>query len=519
MRHSGIGGLTALAVVAILVFAQAGGESDAHGTGIDVNSTDDRADVLPGDGICADGIGLCTLRAAVMEANAQLGPNEIHLPAGTYVLSLAGAGEDAAATGDLDFIDATTLIGAGAATTIIDGAGLDRVLHNTVLPGVTNPPEVAVSGVTLGNGGGDLSLGGAVYNAGRMRLTEVAVEESAADFFGGGIENDGSMTVERSTIGPGNGAEYGGGIFNFGELEITDTTIDGNDAGNQGGGMYNFGESSIAGSTFSGNDAVTDGGGVVNDGGVMEIVNSTISGNQAGMRGGGLANGGVTPGFRLPGPAVHGIPAHLDTLNVTIAHNSAAEGGNFVHVEGSTATLKNSLIANPSQGGDCSGAPFTSAGHNLDSDGTCGFGSAGDLSSVGPVIEPLAENGGATATHLIRGGSPAIDAGDDTPCPAVDQRSFTRPWDANGDGAARCDIGAVELHLISEPPPVPCPAAGQPCPPTPVIPTPTAFAPIELPRTGGEGAPPNPMPLAASAVALPALAGIVWLARRVFTQH
>ena len=44
---------------------------------------------------------VCTLRAAVMEANDHEGDDTIMLPAGTYTLSNMGAGEDAAKTGDL----------------------------------------------------------------------------------------------------------------------------------------------------------------------------------------------------------------------------------------------------------------------------------------------------------------------------------------------------------------------------------------------------------------------------------
>jgi len=55
-----------------------------------VNSTDDAVDANIGDGICATASGFCTLRAAVQEANAHLGPDVISLPAGTYTLAIAG---------------------------------------------------------------------------------------------------------------------------------------------------------------------------------------------------------------------------------------------------------------------------------------------------------------------------------------------------------------------------------------------------------------------------------------------
>src|SRR3954467_10517108 len=49
-----------------------------------------------------DAAGNITLRSAIMAANATPGADHIHLPAGIYTRSLAGAGEDHAASGDLD---------------------------------------------------------------------------------------------------------------------------------------------------------------------------------------------------------------------------------------------------------------------------------------------------------------------------------------------------------------------------------------------------------------------------------
>lgn len=94
-----------------------------------VNTTADTVDANPGDGICADSGGQCSLRAAISEANAWPGADTITLPAGTYLLTLAGASEDANATGDLDITSDITINGAGAASTIIDANQLDRVLQ------------------------------------------------------------------------------------------------------------------------------------------------------------------------------------------------------------------------------------------------------------------------------------------------------------------------------------------------------------------------------------------------------
>ena len=57
------------------------------------------------------------------------GADTITLPSGIYTLSIAGADEQAAKTGDLDITDDLTISGAVEATTIVDGGGLDRVFE------------------------------------------------------------------------------------------------------------------------------------------------------------------------------------------------------------------------------------------------------------------------------------------------------------------------------------------------------------------------------------------------------
>src|SRR5207249_8949703 len=99
----------------------------------------------------ADVGGFTSLRAAIMEANTTAGADQIVLPAGTYNLTIAGADEDFAASGDLDITDSLTITGAGAATTIIDAStipGGDRVLD---ILGAINV-NLANLTVTGGNG-------------------------------------------------------------------------------------------------------------------------------------------------------------------------------------------------------------------------------------------------------------------------------------------------------------------------------------------------------------------------------
>ncbi len=118
-----------LSILAVL-FLQVGIVPAAAAANFTVNSNIDVVDANPGDGLCQTATpGQCTLRAAVQEANALSGADTITMPADIYTLTIAGAGEDAAATGDLDITGDLTITGAGMATTIVDANSLDRAFH------------------------------------------------------------------------------------------------------------------------------------------------------------------------------------------------------------------------------------------------------------------------------------------------------------------------------------------------------------------------------------------------------
>ena len=92
-----------------------------------VNSFTDGADANLNDNVPLTVDGRVTLRAAIQQANFNGGINTIILPAGNYTLSIAGAGEDAGATGDLDITGPIVVQGAGPGTTTVHGDGTDRV--------------------------------------------------------------------------------------------------------------------------------------------------------------------------------------------------------------------------------------------------------------------------------------------------------------------------------------------------------------------------------------------------------
>jgi len=247
-----------LALASVALMGRANGTMAANFT---VDSTADAVDASPGDGACATRAGQCTLRAAVQETNARPGADSISVPAGTYVLAIPGAGEDASATGDLDITDDLTITGSGTGRTIVDGGHLDRVFH---VVGLLGGPTVHISGLTVRNGFGDRG-GGGIFNSGTLVLSASAV-------------------VDNSTAGAG-----GGGIANDTDavLTLTDGTVTGNTA-NNGGGLGNLGTVTIVRTTLSGNSAQVEGGGLAGPG-TNIVIDSIISGNHAGGQGGGIA--------------------------------------------------------------------------------------------------------------------------------------------------------------------------------------------------------------------------------------
>lgn len=434
-----------------------------------VNSTIDGVDADPGDGICeVSPGGDCTLRAAIQEANAldNTGePDRIDLPAGTYTLSLVGFGEQQSNAGDLDITSDLVLQGAGAETTIIDGAGLDRVID--IVRG-----NVVVDGVTIQ--GGSIQdeddpvegLGGGIRNEDTLTIQNSVISGNQANI-GAGIGNyNGTVTVRQSVIsGNGDGTtDRGGGVANYANydpatLSIESSTITGNQS-TAGGGVSNRSmdgnaSTTISQSTISGNSA-TNGAGAYNRSvyyyenatASLTIVGSTVSNNVAGNSGGGVYN-----------ESDANTQANLVINNSTLAANSATgtNGGGIIVVTG-VATLASSIVAGNVAGVDGADvfADNLAANFSLIQSGqghTITNGTNNNIVGLDPLLGDLSDNGGLTQTHLLLDGSPAIDQGSNTGLLASDQRgsAFQRLVDLAEVGNADdgVDIGAVEVGQVA----------------------------------------------------------------------
>lgn len=323
----------------------------------------------------------CSLREAIIAANANPGGDTINLPAGTYTLSITGIAEDNAATGDLDINDDLNIVGTGEGITVINGGGFDRVIH------ITSAYTVNISHLDLVNG-------------------YYFVHGSSN---GGGILNsNGELTLSFTTI-KGNTGFYGGGIANLsGTVNIFNSTISGNTAVNGGGILNDTGRLTMVNSTVSGNTAEGTGIGINNTSGTVDLNNVTITKNTnipPWSSGGGIAGDSVSVSNSI-------IAGNVADNNSDCSGTLISQGYNLIQ---------------------------DTTGCTISGDTT------GNRTGVDPLFGPLQDNGGETYTHALLSGSPAIDTGNPASpgsggnaCAPADQRGVLRP---QGSG---CDMGSYE---------------------------------------------------------------------------
>jgi hypothetical protein len=309
--------------------------------------------------------------------------------------------------------------------------------------------------------GGGLSANGSITLSASSVENNVA-QSSAYVAFGGGIHsNVGDIEIlDRSTIANNSARSdssqaYGGGINdgtnNSGPTTVTvrNSTITGNSASSactaclvSGGGVHAFDSIVVENSTFSYNEATCDepasqcstaGGGIAAFGqtasSAATLRNTTVSGNQS-------IPGTQAGAFGAGGGMMTAFGTRIVVHNSTIAFNHAATlGGGIVATTsaGTPSELISSIVAdNDSDGGagDIDAGPFANelvleGSHSLVTAADAGVTLPADTSTDDPLLQPLTtDNGGATATHALAFGSPAIDTGANPDALVSDQRGF-----------------------------------------------------------------------------------------------
>ncbi|MGI9242545.1 MAG: Ig-like domain repeat protein [Verrucomicrobiales bacterium] len=409
-----------------------------------------------------------TLRQALLNANGFPGADVIQFGPGV-------AGTVLITGGELLVSSELSIIGPGSGLLTISGdldqsgdpsQGETRVfrIDDGDFDTVT---DVTLSGLTISGGValGEIyptNAGGAILNYGEsLHLDQVTVSHNSARF-GAGIENGGDLVVTRSIFASNEAVELGGGIDNFGsKLNVSDTTFSDNIAGFGGGGIENTGSAIIHGSTFVRNSAVKLAGAIDNFGGDLEIANSTVSGNESQIGGGLVHEAGL---MSIINCTVVGNTANL-------SQNANVGGGVYLtDTPNTTVKLDNSIVAGnvrvvgqsmiPSDLGGLAVSPQSS--HNLIGDAASAGGLVdqqnGNLTGIqgvgtrplSAIVSPLGLNGGATETHALTSGSPAIDAGDNALAASPDSVSLKS--DQRGSGfpriaAGTVDIGAYERNI------------------------------------------------------------------------
>lgn len=364
-----------------------------------VNSTIDAVDATPGDGACADAAGECTLRAAVMEANALPGADVITVPAGEFTMTVQGQGEDAGESGDFDLLGELTITGAGPGATIVNAGSMDRVFD---VHGSAAEPPVRLQGLTVRGGYlrrpatvGAVVAGGGVRNAGQLHLSHVDLVANVAPS-GAGLVNDGTVEMDAVTIADNRDEPDGlgcTGVDNngpFAYLSAVNTTIEHNDAygfgggicssaggtvrlvnvrvrdnigARGGGGIHNSGLLTLFRSTVEDNNTAGEGGGILNQSlgpeapGRAEVIitESTIRGNGAVVSGGGIDN----RAFTIQDES-HGAFVSLD--GSTVSGNIAGGHGGGVNNVGSGVSVTNSTISGNRAGREGGGIRNVSSG-------------------------------------------------------------------------------------------------------------------------------------------------------------
>jgi hypothetical protein len=228
------------------------------------------------------------------------------------------------------------------------------------------------------------------------------------------VSLNGNQVVDSSGTYLGTRAFGGGILADSGTVTISNSTFANNIVHSNGGGGTG------GGASLTSNDSVT-------------ITNSTFSNNRAE----GSTNEASGGGLLIAATAQPFLITHA-----TIAFNVAGWTGGGLQTSAVNGTLRNTIVANndaaafPNFEDQCSNT-LTNGGGVLEFPANNPSCATGVTVADPMLVTAIAGNGGFTPTHLLQGGSPAIDAG--ACVVGTDQRGIPRP-----QGPA-CDLGAVEV--------------------------------------------------------------------------
>ena len=306
-----------------------------------VNSTADTPDNNLSDGVCNDGTGVCTFRAAVQQANSLTGTDTItfSLPPSSTItlntvlpdiagnLNITGPGSSqltiarSSAVGTPDF----RILTANNLTTNFSGF---TITNGSTAPGVDAPTT-----------GGSSASGAGIFGSGTMTLTDVVITGNKTGKAG------------NATNGGGTSGGFGGGgagILFSGSLTATNVTVSNNTTGDGGNGGTGRPGGHGAGMAVVG---------------TITMTHCFVTGNKTGNGGVG-SNGGATGGSGGFGAGIYSLgDSFFNLRDVVISNNTTGNGagesgeggfGGGAYLQGN-ATIINSTISNNSTGNGSAG--------------------------------------------------------------------------------------------------------------------------------------------------------------------
>ena len=450
------------------------------------------------------------IRAALIAATNNSEDDTVHISAGTYLLS-AGALTYEPGSGGTFGSDNHALVieGEGAAQTILDGGGSDRVLiaktwyldhaHDQDLE---SSAHITIKDLTIQNGhtasnhnGGGADIGtywapftiensiiqknhsgsraGGIHiesYGGTIVIKNSTFEENAADSSGGGLyfrSDVGSLTLQENTFNKNsagnNGLGVGGGLgvdLNDGSIELTENHFSENSATWSGAARIGAGSGNIlvTSNFFILNTAEQSAGleAYLSGDGYITLINNVFSSNTTDSNYGSInlwTNVSANIEFNL--------------INNTVWGNTASHyggGASIVMRDNNSAHIYNNIFWQNQGGGEGNDLRVDNLGgdvflYNNDLGLNADFdsGQSADLYIETPARYQHGANfrgdPNLSADFHIDQSSPCVDTGDNNApyLPALDFEGDTRIMAGSPDGPAIVDVGADEFRLESVP--------------------------------------------------------------------
>jgi CSLREA domain-containing protein len=369
------------------------GSQDPTGNVLTVNSTGDASDANPGDGICDDGTGFCTLRAAIQEANASVnsisGPDAIEF-------NIPGTGPH-------------TIRPGSALPAVVDAVVIDA----TTQPGYAGTPLIELDGSLAGAGVSGLRL-----STGGNTVKGLAINRFAAS--GILVLTGGENTIQGNFLGTNAAGTAAAPNAASGiDVRTAGNLIGGagSGEGNLISGNANFGILLLGGAaenTIVGNRIGTDQTGTAAIGNALYGIYVTSPGNQIGgpaAGDGNLISGNLRGGVAVTGATATGNVVRGNRVGTMADGNAALPNGN--------AGITVSNVSGNTIGGTAAGAGNVLSGNALHGAMIVGAASTNNvvqgnlvgLNAAGTAAVPNGQYGITNYSPDSRIGGPAAGAG------------------------------------------------------------------------------------------------------------